>query len=127
MFCPGQHDKTPTPLLATIIGAIGGVIVVFSIVMMDKLKLDDPVGAISVHGTAGIWGLIAVVLSNPDANIGAQLYGIVAIFLWTFIVSIIFWLIIKMVIGLRISEEDEEIGADYSECGMEAYPEFVNK
>ncbi len=118
---------TPAPLLATIIGAIGGVIVVFSIVMMDKLKLDDPVGAISVHGTAGIWGLIAVVLSNPDANIGAQLYGIVAIFLWTFIVSIIFWLIIKMVIGLRISEEDEEIGADYSECGMEAYPEFVNK
>ena len=118
---------TPTPLLATLIGAIGGVIVVFSIVTLDKFKLDDPVGAISVHGTAGIWGLIAVILSNPDASLGAQLYGLVAIFLWTFIVAMIFWFIIKLVIGIRVSEEDELEGVDISECGMEAYPEFVNK
>ena len=118
---------TPTPLLATIIGAIGGIIVVFSIVTMDKFKLDDPVGAISVHGVCGVWGLIAVVFSNTDANIGSQLYGAFAIFAWTFIVSMIFWFIIKMIIGIRVSEEDEMEGVDISECGMEAYPEFVNK
>lgn len=118
---------TPTPLLATLVGAIGGVIVVFSIVTLDKLKLDDPVGAISVHGTAGIWGLMAVVLSNSDATIEAQLYGIGAIFLWTFIVAMIFWFIIKLIIGIRVSAEEEFEGVDISECGMEAYPEFVNK
>ncbi len=118
---------TPTPLLATIIGAIGGVIVVFSIVTLDKFKLDDPVGAISVHGVAGLWGLIAVVFSNGDANIGTQLYGALVIFAWTFIVAMITWFIIKMVIGIRVSEEDEMEGVDISECGMEAYPEFVNK
>jgi Amt family ammonium transporter len=117
----------PTPLLATIIGVIGGVIVVFSIITMDKMKLDDPVGAISVHGVCGLWGLIAVVFSNGDASIGTQLYGALVIFAWTFIVSLIVWLIIKMVIGIRISEQDEIEGADLSECGMEAYPEFVNK
>lgn len=118
---------TPTPLLATIIGAIGGIIVVFSIVTMDKFKLDDPVGAISVHGVCGVWGLIAVVFSNADAQIGTQLYGAFAIFAWTFIVSMIFWFIIKMIIGIRVSEEDEMEGVDIAECGMEAYPEFVNK
>ena len=118
---------TPTPLLATIIGAIGGIIVVFSIVTMDKVKLDDPVGAISVHGVCGLWGLIAVVFSNGDANIGTQLYGAFAIFAWTFIVAMIFWFIIKLIIGIRVSEEDEMEGVDIAECGMEAYPEFVNK
>lgn len=118
---------TPTPLLATIIGAIGGIIVVFSIVTMDKFKLDDPVGAISVHGVCGLWGLIAVVFSNPDASIGTQLYGALVIFAWTFIVAMIFWFIIKLVIGIRVSEEDEMEGVDIAECGMEAYPEFVNK
>ena len=118
---------TPTPLLATLVGAIGGVIVVFSIVTMDKLKLDDPVGAISVHGVAGVWGLIAVVLSNSDANIGTQLYGALVIFVWTFVVAMIFWFILKLIIGIRISEEEEFEGADISECGMEAYPEFVHK
>ena len=116
---------TPTPLLATIIGAIGGIIVVFSIVALDKFKLDDPVGAISVHGVCGFWGLIAVVFSNSDASIGSQLYGALVIFAWTFSVSLIFWLILKMVIGIRVSEEDEYEGVDLSECGMEAYPEFV--
>ena len=118
---------TPTPALATIIGAIGGVLVVFSIVLMDKLKIDDPVGAISAHGTVGIWGLLAVTLSNEDASLGAQLLGIVVIFGWVFIASLITWGIIKAIMGIRISEEDEEEGADISECGMEAYPEFVVK
>jgi len=118
---------TPTPLLATFIGAIGGIIVVLSIVTMDKFKLDDPVGAISVHGVCGVWGLIAVILSNGDAMIGTQLYGALVIFAWTFIVSGIFWMIIKMIMGLRVSEEAEMEGIDIHECGMEAYPEFVNK
>ena len=118
---------TPTPLLATFIGAIGGIIVVLSIVTMDKFKLDDPVGAISVHGVCRVWGLIAVILSNGDAMIGTQLYGALVIFAWTFIVSGIFWMIIKMIMGLRVSEEAEMEGIDIHECGMEAYPEFVNK
>lgn len=118
---------TPTPLLATIIGAIGGIIVVFSIVTLDKFKLDDPVGAISVHGVAGLWGLIAVVFSNPDASIGSQLYGAMVIFAWTFVTAMIAWFVIKLVMGIRVSEEDEMEGVDIAECGMEAYPEFVNK
>jgi len=116
---------TPTPILATIIGAIGGIIVVFSIVGLDKLKLDDPVGAISVHGSVGMWGLLAVTLSNPDATLGAQLMGLVTIFVWTFVVSLIVWAIIKAVMGIRVSEEEEYEGLDIGECGLEAYPEFV--
>ena len=116
---------TPTPLLATVIGAVGGVIVVFSIITLDKLKLDDPVGAISVHGVVGMWGLIAVVLSNPDATLVAQLTGLGVIFAWTFVASLVTWGIIKMVIGIRVSEEEEFAGVDLSECGLEAYPEFV--
>ena len=115
----------PVPWLATIIGAIGGVIVVFSIVGLDKLKIDDPVGAISVHGVVGMWGLIAVVLSNGDATIGAQLTGLVAIFVWVFVTSFIVWLIIKAIMGIRVSEEEEYEGVDIGECGVEAYPEFV--
>ena len=120
---------SPTPLLATIIGAIGGVIVVFSIITLDKFKLDDPVGAISVHGVAGLWGLIAVVFSNTaeTTSLGGQLYGAMVIFTWTFIVSMIAWFVIKLVFGIRVSEEDEMEGVDIAECGMEAYPEFVNK
>ncbi len=116
---------TPTPLLATIIGAIGGVLVVFSIVTLDKLKIDDPVGAISVHGVVGMWGLLAVVLSNEDATIGAQLLGLFTILAWVFAVSLLVWFVIKMVMGIRLSEEDEYAGPDFSECGMEAYPEFT--
>ena len=114
----------PTPELAAIIGAIGGVIVVLSIIMLDKSKIDDPVGAISAHGTCGIWGLIAVCLSNGDATLGAQLYGAIIIFAWTFVAALIFWGILKAVMGIRITDEAEEVGADVSECGMEAYPEF---
>ncbi|MDB2461532.1 ammonium transporter [Gammaproteobacteria bacterium] len=114
----------PTPELAAIIGAVGGVLVVLSIIMLDKAKIDDPVGAISAHGTCGIWGLMAVTLSNGDATLGVQLYGTIVIFAWTFIMALIFWGILKMVIGIRVSEEAEEMGVDVAECGMEAYPEF---
>ena len=107
-----------------IVGAIGGLIVVASIVLLDKVKIDDPVGAISVHGTCGIWGIIAVVFSNEDATIGGQLLGIVGIFGWVFIASLIVWAILKYAMGIRISEEDEELGADVAETGIEAYPEF---
>lgn len=116
---------TPAPLAATAIGAVGGLIVVFSIILLDKLKIDDPVGAISVHGVVGIWGLLAVCLTNPDATLGAQLMGIGVIFAWTFVASFIVWLVIKLIIGLRVSEEEEHDGVDISECGLEAYPEFT--
>ena len=118
---------SPSPLLAAVVGAIGGVIVVFSIVALDKMKIDDPVGAISAHGTAGIWGVMAVLLSNPDATVFGQISGLVAIFLFVFIVSLIVWFILKLVMGIRLSEEDEYLGADVAECGLEAYPEFVKK
>ncbi|WP_199225776.1 ammonium transporter, partial [Sediminicurvatus halobius] len=97
---------TPAPLAATFIGAVGGVLVVFSIVGLDKLKIDDPVGAISAHGTAGIWGLLAVPLTNPGATFGAQILGIVVIFLWVFLASLLVWGIIKAVMGIRVSEEE---------------------
>ena len=115
----------PTPLLATLIGAIGGMIVVFSIVFMDKIKIDDPVGAISVHGVVGMWGLLAVPLSNLEASFGAQLIGLGTILVWVFVSSLIVWLFIKLIMGIRISEEEEYEGADQAECGMEAYPEFI--
>lgn len=117
---------TPTPLLAAIIGAIAGVIVVFSIIGLDKLKIDDPVGAISVHGVVGIWGLLAVCLSNDDSTLTAQLIGIVTIFGFVFVASSATWMVIKVVMGIRVTEEEEYQGVDYSECGMEAYPEFTN-
>ena len=117
---------TPTPLLATIIGAIAGILVVFAVISLDKLKIDDPVGAISVHGVVGIWGLLAVCLSNDDASLTTQLIGVATIFAFVFIASMITWYIIKLVMGLRVSSEEEYQGVDYSECGMEAYPEFTN-
>ena len=116
---------TPAPLLATIIGAIGGVIVVFSIVMLDRVKIDDSVGATSVHGTVGVWGLLAVCLSNPDASLGAQLLGIVVIFLWVFVAAGLTWFILKPAVGIRVSEEEEAEDVDIGECGLEAYPEFI--
>ena len=113
---------------ATLIGAVGGILVVFAVLFMDKIKIDDPVGAISVHGIVGIWGLIAVIFSgNDSATIGGQLMGIAVIFIWVFVSSLIFWFIIKAVIGLRVSEEEEYEGVDLAECGMEAYPEFVSQ
>ncbi|MES9955756.1 MAG: ammonium transporter [Sedimenticola sp.] len=115
----------PSALWATIVGVIGGMIVVFSIISMDKLKIDDPVGAISVHGVVGMWGLLAVPFSNGDATFGAQITGLVVILAWTFIASFIVWLVIKAVMGIRVSEEEEYEGCDIGECGLEAYPEFT--
>lgn len=117
----------PTPMLATIIGAIGGVIVVFSIITLDKLKIDDPVGAISVHGTVGIFGIFAVLLSDADATFKGQLVGMLTIFIWVFAASLVVWLAIKAIAGIRVTEEEEVEGVDLSECGMEAYPEFVSQ
>ena len=117
---------TPAPLAATMIGAVGGLLVVGSIVALDKLKIDDPVGAISVHGVVGIWGLLAVCFTNPDASLMWQLIGIVSIFAWVFIMSFIVWFVIKKTVGIRVSEEEEYEGVDISECGLEAYPEFVS-
>jgi len=116
----------PSPLLATIIGAIGGIIVVFSIVTLDKMRIDDPVGAISVHGVVGIWGIFAVLLSDADATFMGQLVGMLTIFIWVFVTSLIVWGILKAVMGIRVTEEEEYEGVDLSECGMEAYPEFVS-
>jgi len=115
---------TPTPLAATLIGAVGGLLVVGSIVTLDKLRIDDPVGAISVHGVVGMWGLLAVCFTNPDARLGVQLIGLVTIFAWVFFTSLIVWYLLRITVGIRVSEEEEYEGVDISECGLEAYPEF---
>ena len=117
---------TPTALLATIFGAVGGVLVVFSIVTLDKLKIDDPVGAISVHGVVGLLGLLLVPVTNSDASFSGQIIGALTIFGWVFVTSLIVFYAIKMVMGLRVSEEEEYEGSDLAECGMEAYPEFTS-
>ncbi len=116
---------TPTPLAATLIGACGGVLVVFAIVTLDKLRIDDPVGAISVHGVVGMWGLLAVPITNGEATFAAQAIGLGAILGWVFVTSFIAWLVIKLIMGIRVSEEEEYEGVDIGECGLEAYPEFV--
>ncbi len=118
---------TPTPLAATVIGAIGGMLVVFSIVGLDKLRIDDPVGAISVHGVVGFWGLMAVPLTNDGASFGGQLVGALTIGIWVFGASMLVWLTIKFLMGVRVTEEEEYEGVDLAECGMEAYPEFTGK
>ncbi|GAA0420194.1 ammonium transporter [Cocleimonas flava] len=121
------EPSTPTPLMATIIGGIGGLIVVFSIITLDKMKIDDPVGAISVHGVVGLWGLLAVPLTNDGASFFGQIMGAITIFVWVFVTSFIVWMVIKMIMGIRVSEEEEYEGVDIGECGMEAYPEFTGK
>ena len=114
----------PAPGLAIVIGAVGGILVVVAVPLLDKLRIDDVVGAVPVHLICGIWGTIAVVFSNGDAALGTQIVGIVAIGAFTFIASAIVWLILKVTIGVRPTEEGEATGLDRSECGMEAYPEF---
>ena len=116
----------PTALQATLIGAAGGALVVFSIITMDKLKIDDPVGAISVHGVVGIWGIFAVLITDADATFSGQLVGMLTIFVWVFAASLITWLVIKTIMGIRVSEDEEMEGVDISECGQEAYPEFTS-
>ena len=115
---------TPSLGAATLIGGIGGVIVVFAVPMLDKLKIDDVVGAIPVHLIAGIWGTLAVALTNADASFGTQVTGIVIVGAFTFVVSWIVWTILKVTMGIRVTEEEELAGLDNAELGMEAYPEF---
>ena len=119
------EPSTPSALQATLFGVAAGIIVVLSILALDKIKIDDPVGAISVHGVAGLFGLLIVPITNPAATFIAQLVGAVTIFAWVYVASLLVWMVIKVVVGLRISEEEEYQGADIAECGMEAYPEFV--
>lgn len=116
---------TPTPLQATFIGMAGGCLVVVSIIALDKMRIDDPVGAISVHGVVGALGLLLVPATNADATLSAQAYGLGIIFAWTFAASFVVWLLLKLIIGIRVSEEHEYEGVDISECGLEAYPEFT--
>ena len=116
---------TPSPLGATIIGGLGGALVVASIVTLDKLKFDDPVGAISVHGVVGLLGLLAVPFTNSDASISGQLIGAATIFGWVFVTSFIAFKAIGVVMPVRVSEEEEYEGSDIAECGLEAYPEFT--
>ena len=116
---------TPSALQASIFGAIGGALVVFSITTLDKLKIDDPVGAISVHGVVGLLGLLLVPLTNDGASFSGQIIGALTIFGWVFGASLVAFFVIKLVMGLRVSEEEEYEGSDLSECGMEAYPEFA--
>ncbi|WP_201597371.1 ammonium transporter [Psychrobacter fulvigenes] len=120
------EPSTPSVLQATLFGICAGAIVVVSILALDRIKIDDPVGAISVHGVAGLFGLLIVPITNSSASFIGQVVGAVTIFAWVFITSAIVWAIIKAVIGLRISEEHEYEGADIAECGMEAYPEFTH-
>jgi len=116
---------TPSLGAATLIGGIGGVIVVFAVPMLDRMKIDDVVGAIPVHLLAGIWGTLAVPLTNGDASFSVQITSIVIVGLFVCVTSGIAWSILKAVMGIRVSEEDEINGLDTSELGMEAYPDFT--
>jgi Amt family ammonium transporter len=125
----GLVSITAEPLSGTnvesmLIGAVGGVIVVLSIVGLDKIRIDDPVGAISVHGTCGIWGLMAVLITSDDATLSGQLTGLGAILGFTFVAALVVWFVIKMIFGIRLSDEDQQVGADVAEIGIVAYPEF---
>ncbi|CAM5319582.1 ammonium transporter [Thauera mechernichensis] len=121
------EPSTPTPLVATLFGAAGGVLVVLSITFLDKLKIDDPVGAISVHGSCGLLGLLLVPVTNGDVSFIGQIVGALTIFVWVFVCSLIVWSVLKAVMGIRVTAEEEYEGTDLTECGQEAYPEFVTK
>ena len=114
-----------TPLGASLVGALGGTLVVFAIVTLDKLKIDDPVGAISVHGVVGVLGVIAVAFFSDEYTLATQLLGVVTIFLWVFLASFAVWFVLKATVGIRVSEEAEAEGLDLHDCGLEAYPEFT--
>ena len=109
-----------SPWAAVIMGAIGGVIVVFSILFFDKIKIDDPVGAISVHGTVGIWGTLAVAIFG-GASFMSQLIGVIGVYLFAFIFSFVVFFVIKLIMGVRVSEEEEAEGLDVAEHGSPAY------
>jgi len=117
---------TPSPMAATLIGIIGGLLVVPSIIVMDRrFRIDDPVGAISVHGVVGIWGLLAVPLTNDEASFITQLIGAATIFAWVFTAAFAVWLLLRVTVGIRVDEAEEYEGVDIGECGLEAYPEFT--
>jgi ammonium transporter, Amt family len=116
---------SPSPLFASLIGVLAGGLVVYAIVSFDKLKIDDPVGALSVHGVCGFFGLMVVPFSNEATTFGAQLLGAAVIFGWVFLASLVVWLLLKATLGIRVSEEEEMMGVDLHECGVDAYPEFV--
>ena len=120
------EPSTPTALQASLFGLIGGVIVVFSIIGLDRLKIDDPVGAISVHGVVGLFGLLLVPVTNSASSFSGQLIGAATIFGWVFVTSFVVWSVLKMIMGIRVDEEEEYEGLDIGECGIEAYPEFVS-
>lgn len=111
------EPSTPTPFVATLIGMVGGVIVVLSILTLDKLKIDDPVGAISVHGVVGLFGLMVVPVTNGDTTFAGQLVGAITIFVWVFVASAVVWGLLKVIMGLRVTEEEEYEGVDLAECG----------
>ncbi|WP_158175127.1 ammonium transporter [Grimontia hollisae] len=117
---------SPAPVATLTIGGLSGALVVISIVGLDKLKIDDPVGAISVHGTCGLFGLLAVPFSNADATFGAQIFGAAVIFVWVFGASLAVWALLKATMGIRVTEEEELEGMDSHDCGVDAYPEFVS-
>lgn len=119
------EPSTPTPLQATIFGALGGILVVFAIISLDKMKIDDPVGAISVHGVVGLLGLLLVPVTNDGSSFSGQIIGALTIFVWVFVTSLIVWVVLKAIMGIRVSEEEEFDGVDISECGLEAYPDFT--
>jgi len=120
------EPSTPTALQASLFGLVAGVLVVFSIITLDRLKIDDPVGAISVHGVIGLLGLLLVPITNGETSFLGQLVGAVTIFVWVFAASFATWFLIKKVVGIRVSEEEEYTGLDIGECGLEAYPEFTS-
>ncbi|MGB5919031.1 ammonium transporter [Arcobacter sp.] len=111
-------------MVAFIEGIVGGALVVFAVPMFDKLRIDDPVGALSVHLVAGIWGTLAVGIFNPEVTIMAQVKGIVIVGAFVFIASFVVWKILDLIVGLRVSEEIEVQGLDIHETGLETYPEF---
>ncbi|MFT6194872.1 MAG: Amt family ammonium transporter [Cognaticolwellia sp.] len=119
------EPSTPTPIQATLFGAIAGIVVVLSIISLDKIKIDDPVGAISVHGVVGFLGLLLVPLTNSASSFSGQLIGAATIFVWVFSTSFVVWFVLKKVIGIRVTEDEEYEGCDQADCGMEAYPEFT--
>jgi Amt family ammonium transporter len=120
------EPSTPTALQATLFGALGGALVVFSIVTLDKMKFDDPVGAVSVHGVVGLLGLLLVPITNSEAaSFSGQVIGAATIFGWVFVASFVTFKVIGFITPVRVSEEEEYEGSDISECGLEAYPEFT--
>jgi Amt family ammonium transporter len=119
------EPSTPTALQASLFGLAGGIVVVLSIVTFDKWRVDDPVGAISVHGIGGLLGLLLVPVTNTGASFAGQLAGAATILLWVFIASFIVWLALRATLGIRVDAEEEYEGLDIGECGLEAYPEFV--